>query len=310
MKTIRFMGELCLALAMLSVSHEAFAARYCSLDGKIILSGSSITAFLSRSVPYGSSCQSQVRYCSRGDLSGSDSYRYSSCKVAAPLACSFNGKSVAHGASVSAFALASVPAGSSCVSEQRTCNNGVLSGSFSAAACSVQPVTVVNTVNPPSLYRCTNRQEYGLPQLPFYDAYFALAPDNDYDCLNANNFFALQVGGYYSTIPGTKAIWDYQNVLKIYDGSPVTINPSMCATRLASSQDVIKAPSRMSMTECHSHCINVSVANYGQPVVCFFAHTPVETAVSGFGDDRWTRPPPPPSYDYPSIPDGYVGGGG
>lgn len=57
--------------------------------------------------------------------------------TATPSSCSFNAQSVPHGGSVTAFRASSVPFGSQCVSEVRTCTNGVLSGSASSAACVV-----------------------------------------------------------------------------------------------------------------------------------------------------------------------------
>lgn len=51
--------------------------------------------------------------------------------------CSFAGTTVASGASVTAYAAASVPAGQSCLSEVRTCSDGVLSGSHAHAFCQV-----------------------------------------------------------------------------------------------------------------------------------------------------------------------------
>ncbi|OGG56667.1 hypothetical protein A3D71_03455 [Candidatus Kaiserbacteria bacterium RIFCSPHIGHO2_02_FULL_55_20] len=51
--------------------------------------------------------------------------------------CTFNGSTVAHGASVTAYQTSSVPYGSSCVSENRTCNSGTLSGSYIYGSCSV-----------------------------------------------------------------------------------------------------------------------------------------------------------------------------
>lgn len=53
--------------------------------------------------------------------------------------CTFNGTPVAHGASITAYQSTSVPYGSSCVSQSRTCNAGVLSGSYPASSCTVQP---------------------------------------------------------------------------------------------------------------------------------------------------------------------------
>ena len=45
---------------------------------------------------------------------------------------------IAHGSSVTAYQASSVPCGNSCVSQVRTCNNGILSGSFTSSTCSVQ----------------------------------------------------------------------------------------------------------------------------------------------------------------------------
>lgn len=53
--------------------------------------------------------------------------------------CAFNGKEIRSGDPVEAFSSATVPFGQSCVSEQRVCNNGVLSGTFTNASCSVNP---------------------------------------------------------------------------------------------------------------------------------------------------------------------------
>ena len=52
--------------------------------------------------------------------------------------CSFNGQTVAHGTSVTAYQSSSVSAGSTCQSETRTCTNGSLSGTYTASTCSVQ----------------------------------------------------------------------------------------------------------------------------------------------------------------------------
>jgi hypothetical protein len=51
--------------------------------------------------------------------------------------CNFNGKSVAGGSSVTAYQTSSAPYGSTCISQQRTCSNGVLSGSYPFASCTV-----------------------------------------------------------------------------------------------------------------------------------------------------------------------------
>jgi hypothetical protein len=70
-------------------------------------------------------------YCSNG-IASADAV---ACLEAVPAGCTFNGTSIASGASVTAYAAASVPFGASCASEQRTCNDGALSGSFAFSAC-------------------------------------------------------------------------------------------------------------------------------------------------------------------------------
>ena len=51
--------------------------------------------------------------------------------------CTFDGKTVASGASVTAYQAASVPAGSVCVSQRRACTDGTLGGTYTSASCSV-----------------------------------------------------------------------------------------------------------------------------------------------------------------------------
>ncbi|MFZ2706808.1 MAG: peptidoglycan-binding domain-containing protein [Minisyncoccia bacterium] len=54
-----------------------------------------------------------------------------------PKSCIFNGKKVAHNASVTAYEKATVPNGQSCGSENRKCTDGVLSGTYTVYACVV-----------------------------------------------------------------------------------------------------------------------------------------------------------------------------
>ena len=51
--------------------------------------------------------------------------------------CTFNGQTVAHGSSINAFQNSTVPYGTFCSAQRRTCNNGVLSGSYAYNTCSV-----------------------------------------------------------------------------------------------------------------------------------------------------------------------------
>lgn len=53
--------------------------------------------------------------------------------------CTFNGSTVKNGSSVTAYQAATVPYGSSCASQTRTCASGTLSGSYQYASCSVNP---------------------------------------------------------------------------------------------------------------------------------------------------------------------------
>lgn len=115
----------------------------CSLPwGGTISSGQTTAAYLNSSEPCGSSCQSQSRTCNDGTLSGS--YTNQSCSVSGCASCTTPwGTTVPHGDgaldwnTVTAFQSASVPFGESCVSENRSCNNGTLSGSYVHQSCSV-----------------------------------------------------------------------------------------------------------------------------------------------------------------------------
>ena len=55
--------------------------------------------------------------------------------VAAAASCTFNGQTVADGASVSAYQSSSVSAGQTCAWQTRVCSNGTLSGSYQSASC-------------------------------------------------------------------------------------------------------------------------------------------------------------------------------
>jgi len=116
--------------------HITVAFHSCSLPwGGTITSGSSVTAYLASSVPCGSTCSSQTRTCSNGTLSGS--YTKSSCSVGAcPCPLPWGG-TITSGSSVTAYLASSVPCGSSCSSQTRTCSNGTLSGSYTKSSCSV-----------------------------------------------------------------------------------------------------------------------------------------------------------------------------
>lgn len=85
-------------------------------------------------VPFGSSCSGETRTCSNGVLSGSNTK--GSCAVTPAASCALpGGGSLAHDAAATFFETDSVPFGSSCVSQSRSCNDGALSGSYTHATC-------------------------------------------------------------------------------------------------------------------------------------------------------------------------------
>ena len=118
-------------------SCEQVAPDNCSFNEQLVEHQSSVTAWQTSSVPHGNTCASQERICTNGQLSGS--YSFSSCGTAAPDNCSAAdyGQFVQHNTSEQFWQTATVPYGSSCQPQDRFCNNGTLSGSYTFAACSV-----------------------------------------------------------------------------------------------------------------------------------------------------------------------------
>ena len=107
----------------------------CSFNNQEVLDGGSITAYVNSTVAFGGSCQSETRTCTNGVLSGSS--QYASCAVDAPASCLFNGETISHGRSLTAYLNSNVAFGGSCQSETRICENGSLSGSSQYASCEV-----------------------------------------------------------------------------------------------------------------------------------------------------------------------------
>ena len=107
----------------------------CSFNNQEVLDGGSVTAYINSTVAFGGSCQSETRTCTNGVLSGSS--QYATCAVDAPASCLFNGETISHGQSLTAYLNSNVAFGGSCQSETRTCENGSLSGSSQYASCEV-----------------------------------------------------------------------------------------------------------------------------------------------------------------------------
>lgn len=118
-------------------SCEVGQPKSCLFNGLTVAHGDSVNAFASSTTQYGQSCQAEARTCNNGVLSGSA--QYGSCTEGQPASCLLNGKTIAHGQVVKLYASSSVPYGQSCVQQDRTCNNGTLSGTATAESCTVQP---------------------------------------------------------------------------------------------------------------------------------------------------------------------------
>lgn len=119
----------------------------CAFNSTTIASGDYVMVYPSATVPAGSSCVPEKRTCTNGFLSGNN-YTITSCSVtsaAGTASCSFGTQTIPHGGSVAAYANSSVGFGGDCNAagnvESRICTNGVLSGSFMFASCSVQAAT-------------------------------------------------------------------------------------------------------------------------------------------------------------------------
>lgn len=140
------------------------AAKSCSFNGQVVAHGQTVEAFLSSSVAYGETCQSEVRTCTNGVLSGSN--KNSSCSVEAPKSCSFNGSIIDHGKTVQAYKSSSVAYGQSCSSETRTCTNGVLSGSNTYSVCSVEAAKSCS-FNGQTILSGSSVKAYASSQVPY-----------------------------------------------------------------------------------------------------------------------------------------------
>ncbi len=109
-------------------------AKNCVYNGKVLLSGESFTAFKAATVAYNQTCQSEVRTCTDGVLSGT--FTASACQVNAPLNCTFNGQTILHGQTVVGYTSPTARSlntyGTFCSNFKvtRTCVNGSLGGTL------------------------------------------------------------------------------------------------------------------------------------------------------------------------------------
>ena len=104
-------------------SCEVEQASACLFNGEKIEHGDIITSYKTSSVPYQASCESEVRTCDNGELSGS--FHHLSCEAESAKACYYEGKRIEDGDFITRFENSSVAFGESCTTEKRVCENGI-----------------------------------------------------------------------------------------------------------------------------------------------------------------------------------------
>ena len=131
--------------------------------------------------------------------------------VVTPRNCTFNGVTVAHNATVIAYQQQSVASGSSCISDLRTCLNGVLSsgaphgGSYTNSACVVLPAGTpppppppppVVVADPPTPVSCNVRYTFDFDNSRFLDSMGNINPSGGnftYQRINGNSTFVIKL---------------------------------------------------------------------------------------------------------------------
>lgn len=110
----------------------------CVFNNNPVIHGDSIIAY-SQAASNNCNLAAEERVCNNGSLSGS--FAFASCTTNLQnKSCLFNGNTIPHLGAVTAYSSATVPVGSTCSSEVRTCSNGNISGTFSNTSCKVQSV--------------------------------------------------------------------------------------------------------------------------------------------------------------------------
>lgn len=133
-------GNLTGSYSFLNCTSSTTNKKSCTFNGATIPDSDSVIAYQKDSVGYGTTCTQELRKCNDGVLSGS--FTNATCQVSGLKSCTFNGNTVAHNGIVKAFLHSSVSYSQSCSSQNRVCNNGVLSGSYTHASCNVNaPLT-------------------------------------------------------------------------------------------------------------------------------------------------------------------------
>ena len=107
----------------------------CLFNGQTIKHGSVVRAFQNSTVTTGETCIEELRLCTNGVLSGN--YQHPFCAVNVPRTCLFNNTVVPHQGQITTFESSTVPYGTTCKSQTRTCNNGALTGTYFFTSCNV-----------------------------------------------------------------------------------------------------------------------------------------------------------------------------
>lgn len=123
-------------------SPECVVSKHCTENGIEVLNSASREFYSKATVLFGQSCDAfkQTRTCANNVLSGSSAYKYGACKVGDANSCpAVDGKVVEHGKGHTFYSVNSVQYNKDCdaYAQNRTCNDGVLSGSstYKYASC-------------------------------------------------------------------------------------------------------------------------------------------------------------------------------
>jgi hypothetical protein len=85
-----------------------------------------------------------------GNILATGTLTVNAAQSSAPISCAFNGQTITSGNSITAYQAPSVPSGQQCASQQRTCANGILSGSYANTSCVVAASTNVSVTSYPN----------------------------------------------------------------------------------------------------------------------------------------------------------------
>ena len=141
--------------------------------------------------------------------------------TSAVMNCNFGGMTVTNGSNITAYQSASVPFGSSCSQETRTCSNGALSGSFQFSSCIVEADTTPPTVS--ITIPSANQDTVGTAtyELTFSEAVSGLSGNNLAAACEGNVQLTSALGGncYPLTITSSDSIvWSVDPDGELSDG--------------------------------------------------------------------------------------------